>query len=167
MTGLNQVKTAVLQTLKAAGLNAVAAYDGAAKRYSGAVAAVDVAEAVGKPGAFDSYLGQVYDPVSGAVAERYGRRLDVTLSVEVRAPTAAECEEGCEKAADALLSGGLPAGLRLGEQSWEAVAWDKTNQLFIRTGRAAGRAFFTATAPDADEGSGLLLDFILKGALTS
>jgi len=165
MTGLNQVRDAVIRTLRDAGLPAVAAYDGAAKRYDGAVASVDVAEAVGKPGGFDSYLGQVYDPDSGTVAERYGRRLDVTLSVEVRAPTASACEEGCERAAEALLSGGLPSGLRLGEQSWEGVSWDKSNQMFLRKGRAVGRAFFTATA---EEGSDVLLrDFILKGVLKS
>ncbi len=164
MTGLNQVKAAVIETLQKAGLSAVTAYDGAAKRYDGPVAAVDVAEAAGKPGAFDSYLGQVYDPEAGTVVERYGRKLDVTLSVDVRAPTAAACEEGCERAAEALLSGGLPSGLRLGEQSWEAVAWDKANQMFLRKGRAVGRAFFTATA---EVDSGVFLDFILKGVLTS
>ena len=163
MTGLNQVKAAVIRTLKQAGLTAVAAYDGAAKQYGGAVAAVDVASAGGKTAAFDSYLGQVYDPVQNTVTERYGRMLEVTLSIEVRAPTAAECEEGCEKAADALLTGGLPAGLRLGGQSWEAASWDKTNQMFLRRGQAVGRAFFTAAA-EAD--SGQLLDFILKGVVT-
>jgi len=165
MTGLNQVRDAVVKTLRDAGLTAMAAYGGAAKRYDGAVASVDVAEAVGKPGGFDSYLGQVYDPEAGTVIERYGRRLDVTLSIEVRAPDASACEEGCERAAEALLSGGLPSGLRLGEQSWEGVSWDKANQMFLRKGRAVGRAFFTAAA---EEGSDALLrDFILKGVLKS
>lgn len=164
MTELNQVTAAVIRTLESAGLAAVAAYDGPAKRYPGAVTAVDVAEAVEKPAAFDRYLGQVWDPVTGAVEERYGRTLEVALSLEVRAPTAAECLAGCERAADALLSGGLPAGLRLGQQSWEAVSWDKTNQMFLRKGRALGRAFFTATA---EEDSGLMLHFILKGVVTT
>ena len=43
MTELNQVTAAVIRTLESAGLAAVAAYDGPAKRYPGAVAAVDVA----------------------------------------------------------------------------------------------------------------------------
>ena len=164
MTGLNQVRTAVIQTLRSAGLAAVAAYDGAVRQYGGAVAAVDVAEASGKPAALGSYLGQEYDPEKGTVVERYGRTLEVVLSLDIRAPSAADCEAGCETAAEALLSGGLPSGLRLGEQSWEAVSWDKANQMFLRKGRAAGRAFFTATA---EEDSGVLLDFILKGVLTS
>jgi hypothetical protein len=163
MTGLNQVRDAVLQILQAAGLTAVAAWDGAAKRYEGAVAAVDVAEASGKPAAIGGYLGQVYDAETDTVAERYGRTLEVVLSIDVRAPTAALCETGCETAAEALLSGGLPSGLRLGEQSWEGVAWDRATQMFLRKGRAVGRAFFTATA---EEDSGPLLDFILKGVRT-
>lgn len=164
MTGLNQVRAAVIQALREAGLTAVAAYDGAARQYDGAVAAVDVAEASGKPAALGSYLGQEYDPETGTIAERYGRTLEVVLSLDVRAPSAVDCEAGCETAADVLLSDGLPSGLRLGEQNWEAVSWDKANQMFLRKGRATGRAFFTATA---EEDSGVLLDFILKGVLNS
>lgn len=44
------------------------------------------------------------------------------------------------------------------------MSWDKTNQMFLRKGRALGRAFFTATA---EEDSGLMLHFILKGVVTT
>jgi hypothetical protein len=164
MTGLNQVRTAVVQTLTAAGLTAVTAYDGEAKRYDVPVAAVDVAEVTGKPMAMGSYLGQVYDETAGTVRELYGRRLELSLLLEVRAPGAAECETACETAAQAIMSGGLPSGLRLGEQSWEAVTWDKAAKMFLRRGHAAGTAYFTASA---EEESGELLEFTLKGVVTT
>lgn len=163
MNGLNQVRGAVIETLLRGGLTAVAAYDGKAKRYPGPVIAVDVAEAGGKALALCSYLGQVYDEGSGTVKELYGRQLTVGISLEVRAPAAADCETAMESAAE-LLMGGLPSGLRPGEQSWEAVSWDRDNQLFLRRGRVSCRAYFTA---QTDEGDGTLLDFILKGVMTT
>ena len=61
MNGLNQVRGAVIAALNGGGLTAVAAYEGKAKRYPGAVIAVDVAEAAGKAMALCSYLGKTYD----------------------------------------------------------------------------------------------------------
>ncbi|MEA5041000.1 MAG: hypothetical protein VB053_00480 [Oscillibacter ruminantium] len=48
MNGLNQVRDAVISALKSAGVAAVPACEGNAKKYAGAVAAVDVATAEGK-----------------------------------------------------------------------------------------------------------------------
>lgn len=163
MNGLNQVRSAVIAALADGGLTAVAAYEGKAKRYPGAVIAVDVAEAAGKAMALCSYLGKTYDEQSGTVKELYGRQLTVGISLEVRAPVAADCETAMETAAERLMSS-LPSGLRPGEQSWEAVCWDRDNQLFLRRGRVSCRAYFTA---QADEEDGTLLDFILKGVLSS
>lgn len=163
MNGLNQVRDAVLAVLTGAKLTAVASYAGPAKRYAGPVVTVDVAETMGRTAGLCSYLGQSWDEDSGTVRELYGRQLEVGLSLEVRAPAAADCETAMETAAEALLCT-LPSGLRPGEQSWEAVCWEKETQMFLRRGRLACRAFFLA---QTDQEGETLLDFILKGVMTS
>ena len=162
MRGLNQVRQAIIDALSAAGLTAVPAFEGQVKRYDTAVVAVDVGTVFGKPAAMGGYLGETYDTEAGAVRELYGCRLDLTLTLDVHAPTAAACETACETAAETLLTGGLPSGLRLGEQRWEGVSWDKNNKLFLRRGQAEAKGFFIAVV---DEESASLIDFTLKGVL--
>ena len=83
--------------------------------------------------------------------------------MDVRAERAADCEMGGETAASALL-GKLPEGIRPGELSWEALAWEKQTGLFLRRGKLRCEALFLAEA--GDEGPEFL-DFILKGVLQS
>ncbi|WP_352416678.1 hypothetical protein [Oscillibacter ruminantium] len=161
MNGLNQVRDAVISALKSAGVAAVPAYEGNAKKYAGAVAAVDVATAEGKAVGLSSYLGESWDEKNGTVRELYGMQMEVTISLSVRAERAEICETAMETAVGALM-GGLPAGLRLGKMSWSGIAWDKTTGMFLRKGSAACRAAFLAE--DSDE-TGNLLDFILKGTM--
>ena len=161
MNGLNQVRDAIIASLQGASLCAVPAWEGKAKRYDGAVVSVDIAQTAGKSFAMGSYLGQVYDAQQGTVRELYGRRLEATIVLEVRAPVAAECEEIIENACDAL-SQGLPSGLKLREQSWDAVSWDSENQMFLRRGELQCDAYFTA---ETEEEEPAFLDFTLKGVL--
>ena len=53
------------------------------------------------------------------------------IAVEVRAERAADCETGCQQAAEVLL-GGLPGGIRPGELRWEALGWEKSTGMFLR-----------------------------------
>lgn len=161
MNGLNQVRDAVIAALDAAGVNAVPAYEGAAKRYKTPVAAVDVASAEGKPVGLCSYLGERYDETAGTVRELYGMQMDVTISLEVRAAGASDCETAMESAAGALMDR-LPAGLRLGELRWAGISWDKGTGMFLRRGSAGCKAAFLAEDRSED---GTLLDFILKGTV--
>lgn len=163
MNGLNQVCAAVLESLRAAGLTAVAAYDGAAKRYGGPVVAAGVESVQGQPAGLGGYLGQRRDSKTGAAREVYGMQMDVTVSLEVRAPDAAGCEDAMETAVGVMMEG-LPAGLRPGEMNWKGISWDRANGMFLRTGTVRCRAAFTAEAADED---GVLLDFILKGTVKS
>ena len=112
---------------------------------------------------FCNYLGEVRDPKTGQVRELYGKQLDAVISVEVRGERAADCEAGCETAAEVLL-GGLPSGIRPGELSWEGLSWERGTESFLRRGRLQCRAYFQAQT--ADE-SAVFLDFILKGAVTT
>lgn len=164
MRELNQIREAVVSALQAAGLCALASYpDQRARRYAGPVAAVAVETAESRTVGFCNYLGEVSDPKTGQMWELYGKQLDAVISVEIRGERAADCETGCETAAEVLL-GGLPSGIHPGELSWEALAWERETESFLRRGRLQCRACFLARA--ADEGA-LFLDFILKGAVTT
>lgn len=163
MNGLNQVRDAVIQTLKQGGLTAVPARNGPAKQYTGPVTAVDVAEASSKAGALCSYLGERWDEKAGTVRELYGRRLELSVALDVRAAAAADCVSTMESVAELLMTR-LPSGIRCGEQSWEAVSWDRDHQLFLRRGKLRCQAYFTA---EAHPESGTLSDFVLKGVITS
>ncbi len=85
---------------------------------------------------FCNYLGEVSDPETGQVRELYGKQLEAVISVEIRGQRAADCETGCETAAEVLL-GGLPSGIRPGELRWEALSWERETEMFPATGTAA------------------------------
>lgn len=161
---LTQVRDAVIQALQRAGLTALAAFPAErAKAYSGPAAAVAVGAARGKALGFGSYLGEVRDSGTGAVREVYGKQLEGLVTVDIRGRRAADCEAGCETAAEALL-GDLPSGIRPGELCWEALAWERETGMFLRRGRLQCRALFTAESREDGEE---FLDFILKGAVTN
>ena len=162
MKELAQIRTAVLTSLREAGLAALEAFpEGEIKRYAGAVAAVAVGAATGGNLGFCNYLGETWDEESGTVRELYGKQLESDIAVDVRAERAADCEEGCQKAAEVLL-GGLPAGIRPGELRWEALVWEKATGMFLRKGHLLCQAVFVAQSQEEGE---LFLDFILKGVM--
>jgi hypothetical protein len=162
MKELIQVQQAVVHALNDAGVEAIAAFpDGRAKAYRGAVATVAVGAAEGKSMGFCNYLGEIYDDAAGTVRELYGKQLDGRIEVDVRAERAADCENGCQQAAEVLL-GGLPNGLRPGELCWDALTWEKATGMFLRKGTLQCQAVFVA---QSQEGGELFLDFILKGVM--
>ena len=99
----------------------------------------------------------------GTVREFYGKQLAAEILVDIRAERAADCESACGRAADVLL-GGLPAGIRCGELSWEGIQWEKDTGMFRRRGRLRCRVVFVAESGGDDEA---FLDFRLKGVLTT
>ncbi|MBD9199379.1 MAG: hypothetical protein EGQ09_20495 [Clostridiales bacterium] len=163
MKELAQIRTAVLEALRKAGIPAMEQYPAQrAKAYTGAAATVGVGAASGKTAGFCHYLGEMVDPKTQAVLERYGKELSGQITVELRADRAADCESGCEAATEALL-GGLPEGIQTGELTWEAICWEKATGMFLRRGSLACRALFLA---ESDGESGTFLDFRLKGVLS-
>ena len=132
MKELSQIRMAVLDALRGAGIQAMEVFpEKQAMAYSGVVAAVGVGAASGKTAGFCHYLGEMKDPETQAVRERYGKELFGQITVELRANRAADCERGCETATEVLL-GGLPEGVRTGELTWEAICWEKTTGMFLR-----------------------------------
>ncbi|SFP19261.1 hypothetical protein SAMN05216343_10453 [Oscillibacter sp. PC13] len=162
MRELIQVRDAVITALQKAELPALTAFPaGRAKQYGGPIAVVGVGAAEGKTMGFCNYLGESYDASAGTVRELYGKQLEAEISVDIRGSRAALCEDGCETAADVLLSG-LPEGIRPGELRWEALKWEKETGMFLRQGYLRCRAAFIAQ--DSDD-SMAFLDFQLKGVL--
>ena len=163
MKELSQIRKAVLEALRGAGIQAMEAFpEKQAMAYSGVVAAVGVGAASGKTAGFCHYLGEMKDPETQAVRERYGKELFGQITVELRANRAADCERGCETATEVLL-GGLPEGVRTGELTWEAICWEKTTGMFLRRGVLECRALFLA---ESAVESGEFLDFRLKGVMS-
>ena len=161
MRELRQIRDAVISALRTEGLAAEAAFPEkwAAERKT-PLATVAVGTAEGRALGFDGYLGEIRGE-DGQVREVYGKRLEGVITVDIRAPGALECREGGETAATVLL-GTLPEGIRPGELSWEALAWERETGLFLRRGRLKCEALFLAES--RDEGPAFL-DFILKGVL--
>ncbi len=162
MKELRQIRDAVISVLKREGLQAEAAFPGKwAQERKAALATVSVETAEGRALGFCGYLGETRS--GGQVREVYGKRLEGVISVDIRAQRAAECEEGAETAAAALL-GKLPEGIRPGELSWEALTWEKQTGLFLRRGKLRCEALFLAERGDQETE---FLDFVLKGVLRS
>ena len=167
MTGLEQIKAAVAKTLREADIKAVTEYEPLqASRYDEAVAVIGLAEAESQSLGYVSYLGEEYDEVKGCTVERYARRLESVLSVDVYAPRsagAAAAESAMEQAME-VLTEGLPSGLKISRATWEKVCWDEGSEMFLRRGRLYCRALLIGEA--AEEESGLILDFNLKGVIS-
>ena len=162
MKELTQVRDAVTAALEQAGLRALTAFpEEQMRQYPAAVAAVGVGTAEGRTVGFSNYLGQVYDEEAGTVLELYGKQLEAVIAVDVRADRAADCERGCETAAEVLL-GGLPAGIRGGELAWEGLCWEKETGMFLRRGKLRCQAVFVARSEGEEAG---FSDFILKGVM--
>lgn len=160
---LTQIRRAVISALQAAEMTALEAFPaGRAKAYGDPVAAVGVGAAKCRAMSFCNYLGEI-ETAGGAVKELYGKQIEGVIAVDIRGHGAADCESGCETAAEVLL-GGLPSGIRPGELTWEALCWEKETGMFLRRGQLRCQALFLAQASE----DGLpFSDFILKGVISN
>lgn len=165
MTAAGQVRGEIVSRLRAAGLDAAEAYeDERFRERSEPVVAVSARQTELAGSGLMNYLGEQYDTESGRTVEVYGRKLRMTVALEVYAPRgkgARGCEQAAEKASETLLEG-LADGLMAETLSWERTEWDEEYGMFVRRGTARCTAYFVATA---DEESAVLTDFILKGVM--
>ena len=156
MTAVGQVKCAVAAAIKAAGCAAIESYsEEQLKRYATAVAAVGTKETV---------IEESGDEATQEMVSVYGRKLLLTLLVEVYAPRTLGAV-GCEKAAEAVtqaLMTALPEGLKLGSLQWGKTGWDKTMGMFRLDASAKYAAYFVA---EAAEDETVFTDFVLKGTV--
>ena len=165
MNGLEQVKASLAATLNQAGIAAVTEYGPKTlKRYHGAVVTIGLRRGESRQVGLCDYLGEQEEQETGVRREVYGRRLDITLSLDTwagREIGAAACQCALEQIHDVLLTD-LPAGIRPGDMTWEEVRWNQTADMFQQQGTLQCSAYLTATT---QEESGMLSDFILKGVL--
>lgn len=166
MTGLEQIRAAAVETLRAAGMTAVAEYEpqrlGA---YDGAVAVIGVKAAESRELGFISYLGESFDEAKGGFVERYAKRMEATLSVEIYAPReagAGATETAMEQAVEQL-SERAPIGLRVGRAVWGEAEWDEESAMLRRRGTLECRALLIAETREEEDG--VILDFILRGTM--
>lgn len=133
MTAVGQVKRAVAAAIKAAGCAAIESYsEEQLKRYATAVAAVGTKETVIEESGAAQYLGEKVDEATQETVSVYGRKMLLTLLIEVYAPRtlgAAGCEKAAEVVTQALMTA-LPEGLKLGSLQWGKTGWDKTTGMF-------------------------------------
>ena len=157
MTAVGQVKRAVAAAIKAAGCAAIESYsEEQLKRYATAVAAVGTKETVIEESGAAQYLGEKVDEATQETVSVYGRKMLLTLLVEVYAPRTLGAA-GCEKAAEAL-----PEGLKLGSLQWGKIGWDKTTGMFRLDASSKYAAYFVA---EAAEDETVFTDFVLKGTV--
>lgn len=125
MTAVGQVKRAVSAAIKAAGCAAIESYsEEQLKRYATAVAAVGTKETVIEESGAIEYLGEKVDEATQETVSVYGRKMLLTLLIEVYVPRtvgAAGCEEAAEAITQAMMTA-LPEGLKLRTLQWARPA---------------------------------------------
>ncbi len=165
MNAVEQVKKAVVKAVRSTDVAAIGAYDAERlKKYETAVVAVGVRETRIEQTGAPEYLGRRTEEETQTTREVYGRKLLLTLSLDVYAPRALGAE-GCAGAAGSVtqaLTAALPEGLRLRGLRWGETEWDKTYGMFRLCALAEYAAYFTA---EAEEDGTVFTDFLLKGVV--
>ena len=156
MTAVGQVKRAVSAAIKAAGCAAIESYsEEQLKRYATAVAAVGTKETVIEESGAIEYLGEKVDEATQETVSVYGRKMLLTLLIEVYVPRTAE-------AITQAMMTALPEGLKLRTLQWGKTGWDKTTGMFRLDASAKYAAYFVA---EAAEDETVFTDFVLKGTV--
>lgn len=165
MTAIKQVKRAVVKAIADAGGMAVESYSAEKFRMSErAVTAVGARETVIEPRGGLEYLGQRADEKTQEVREVYGRRMALTLSLDIYAPRELGAD-GCETAAETVMQAlmtALPEGLRLREMQLGQTEWDKVTGMFRLCASAGYAAYFLC---ERAEDETVFTDFVLKGTV--
>ncbi len=159
MKDLGEVRGALAAFLKAQGLPAVTAWPPADRGGPGrAVCAVSLrGMEAGAPG-FQDYLGERYDEARGAWGELYGKKMKLTLGLDLYAATADQAQAGLDLLT-AALEGELPAGLRLEEFSAGETCWRESERRFLCPAQARFAVWSYVVAGE----DGSFLDFEVEG----
>ena len=128
------------------------------------MAAVGTKETVIEESGAAQYLGEKVDEATQETVSVYGRKMLLTLLIEVYAPRtlgAAGCEKAAETITQAMMTA-LPEGLKLGSLQWGKIGWDKTTGMFRLDASAKYAAYFVAEAAEDEK---VFTDFVLKGTV--
>ena len=122
---------------------------------------VTLREYAALPAGFEHYLGERYNEETAAWEEIYGRKVELTLGLDLYAP-----EMGCGEDLQGLLERltqaltlGAPAGLQVERITCGQTRWDESQRLLKREVSAVCTAWLVAVCPEGAE----FLDFELRG----
>lgn len=163
--GLEKVLQAVAGYLSGRGVPAATAWPaGHRQEREEPVVLVSLRGCRVEPSGFQNYLGESFDQESGRWTERYGKKVRLTLGLDIYAP-----EKGggdmVQSAFDALAAALLlegPEGLDLLELSCGETALDGGSRRLRRPAQAVFSAFLWA---GGDMEGGVFTDFELRGVV--
>lgn len=165
MTAAGQVRRALVRAIEESGCAATESYSAETlARQEKAFCAVGTREMKIERAGTAEYLGRRMDGQTQQSQEVFGRRMTMTLSMDIYAPRALlarGCEEAAEQVTQALLTA-LPEGLRPVTLRWEETKWDSVSGMFRREGSAAYEAYFVAESTEEET---VFTEFILRGTV--
>ena len=163
-TGLEQIREKMADYLKAHGVRAVTAWPGEPKKeWEKAVVVVSLRGCKAGSSGFQDYLGEHLDAASGRWEERYGKRAEVTLGLDIYAPERGGGEavqEAFDALAGALILGG-PEGMDLREFSCGQTVRDGERRLLKRPVATVCAVMLWAV----EDAGGGFIDFELRGVV--
>ena len=162
--GLERVRQAVADYLNGQGVSAVTAWPAAQRQErEEPVVVVSVRGCRVEPAGLQNYLGERYDEASGRWEERYGRKAELTLGLDIYAPERGDGEavqEAFDTLAGALLLGG-PEGIDLREFSCGQTVRDGG----VRRLKCPVEAVYTIWLCAVADVGGAFVDFDLRGVM--
>lgn len=165
MSGIELVRKALAERITDAGIPVVQAWERARlPALSGVAAVIGVEETTSSDAGQWNYLGMSYDATQDQTMERYGRKLQLQLYIDLYAPKdqAEACGQSIEKLEELLLDP-LYAGVRAQTVHCDALGVDSASGYLKCRCSAACTAYFTASRIDE---SAMLTDFELKGVVS-
>ena len=164
MSAAEQIRKQIEQQLRDAGLQVCPAWERTAfPELESAAAVIGAAKSEREDGALWNYLGLAWDEGQGAMVERYGKRLNAEIFVDLYAPRdqVQAVEQALQTLEEALMAPLCPGLSILSLQRGEICCEDYSRYLKCRCILSCA-AYFTQTR---DEDGALLTDFILKGVV--
>lgn len=163
-TGLETLRQMVANYLNRKGVPAVTAWaDTPRLELERPFVVVSLRKCKVESSGFQNYLGERYDSQDGRWVERYGKKAQLTLGLDIYASDRSGgdgIQSAFDTLADALLLDG-PDGLDLQELSCGQTTWDRSNRRLKRPAEAVFSTYLCAVT----SGDGAFTDFILRGVV--
>lgn len=163
-TGLEQVRENMAAYLNAHGVRAVTAWPGKPRKEpEEPLVVVSLRGCRAESSGFQDYLGERFDEASGRWEERYGKRAELTLGLDIYSPEKGggqAIQTAFDALAGALIMGG-PEGMELREFSCGQTVRDGERRLLKRPVEAVCAALLWAV----EDVGGEFIDFELRGVV--
>lgn len=158
---LSAVSTA-LQDINAADIISAFPAD-SKKRFVSPVIAIGVRKGETVSAGFSEYMGERFDQEHGTYYEVYGKKLELTLGVDIYAPKDSGAGACLDVAAEVIsLLPTLPSGIKVKSFSCGEARFDTVTGMFLLRAEMHCLCFMYADKTDDAE----LLNFTLRGVLT-